>query len=192
MPIRYLLIALAIATPAHAAGQVPEPVAALAGCWSGIGVLSDKPVTAHLTVATLIPDTVVAADLVTSSEANPLDHYQAHVVLGGDSTQPGRILGTWADSFGMALAANGEGTPRGGGFDVTWFYANDNVLSRWRRFEDQLALSLVRFPRENRAAAAEEKPFADYALSRIACPGATSPPLPVPAPGKRRKARSVG
>lgn len=192
MNIRFLPLALAIATPAHAASQIPEAAAALAGCWSGIGVLSDRPVAVRLTIATLMPETLLAADLVTSAEANPLDHYQAHILLGGDATQPSRILGTWADSFGLAFAATGEGASRGGGFDVTWYYPVDNVLSRWRRFGDQLALSLVRLPREVRQGAPEEKPFADYALSRIACATAAPvAPAPPPVPNKRQKARTA-
>lgn len=188
MNYRLLPVALAClaAAPLHA-GQIPEPAAALAGCWSGIGVLSGKPVTARLTVTPIIPDTVLAADLSTTADADPLDRYQAHILLGGDTTRPNRILATWADSFGMAFTTNGEGTPSGGGFNVTFFYPADNVLSRWRRFEDQLALSLVRLPRETRPAAPEEKPFADYALSRIACPGAAA--LPTPTPNPRQKAR---
>lgn len=177
--MRFLPAALALlATPAFAAEPgtppIPAEIAALAGCWQGSGVIAGKPVDIRLAARPIVLEAMLAIDVDSRAADNPTDHYAAHILLGGNAADPARVESYFADSFGPAFAAVGQGVTRTNGFDVTYYYAADNMLNRWRRVGDQLAWSIVSQPRaasvaDRRTATAAERPFADTSMSRVAC-----------------------
>jgi hypothetical protein len=133
-----------------------------------------KPVTIAVIAKPIVQDAMLAFEVESSAVADPRDRYSAHLIFGGASKQPGKsadqIVGFWADSFGGAFAASGQGESRSDGFDVTYQYPEDAFVNRWRLSGSRLTWQIV--ARDGKGA---EKPFASYVLHREACrPAVTS------------------
>lgn len=148
------------------ATPIPASVAALSGCWEGRGEVNGKPVAIFVAAYPIVRNAMLAIEAASSAVADPDDQYAAHLVLGGVRSAAGgdRIVGSWADSFGGAFAAGGEGESRAGGFDITYRYPDGAFVNRWRVSGKDLTWRIVR-----RDAKGAEKPFADYRLEKAAC-----------------------
>jgi hypothetical protein len=148
--------------------QVPKSVVAIAGCWNGRGEVMSKPVTIAITAKLIVQDALLALDAESSAIADPTDRYSAHLIFGGTDKQPGvtadQIVGFWGDSFGGAVTATGHGESLTNGFDITYQYAENGFVNRWRISGDRLMWQIV--ARDKKGA---EKPFASYLLSKADC-----------------------
>ncbi|WP_294390548.1 hypothetical protein [uncultured Sphingomonas sp.] len=172
------MVLLAGASAAHSAepdaAPIPASVSALTGCWEGRGEVMSKPVVIFITAYPIVRGAMVALEAASSAIADPQDQYAAHLVFGGSDKQPGskvdHIVGYWADSFGGAFAATGQGESRADGFDITYHYPDDAFVNRWRFSGDQLTWRIV--ARDGKGA---EKPFASYAFHKTACRSSTDP-----------------
>ncbi len=100
--------------------------------------------------------------------ADTTDRYSAHLIFGGASKRAGtssdQVVGFWADSFGGGFSALGRGESIPGGFDITYQYADDAFVNRWRLAGGQLSWVIVA-----RDAKGVDGPFASYSLVRTAC-----------------------
>ncbi|KAK0344771.1 hypothetical protein LTR94_013075 [Friedmanniomyces endolithicus] len=153
-----LMALLLLPTAAQAAESgtiaVPEAVLALNGCWQGEGNVMGKPVPL---------DAMLALDVESSALADPKDRYAAHLIFGGtEKSHP--IIGFWADSFGGAFTALGEGESQPDGFDIDYAYPDATFVNRWRIKGAQLTWDIVARDEAN-----AEKPFASYSLHKVAC-----------------------
>lgn len=169
---------LSTSSQAHSAAPsappAPSAVTALEGCWEGRGAVMGKPVVIAVTAKPIVQDAMMALDAESSAVADPKDRYSAHLIFGGTGKRPGtaadRIVGFWADSFGGAFTAVGQGESRHDGFDITYRYPDDAFVNRWRRVGDRLTWEIVARDK-NRV----EKPFANYSLNKAACRSPTGP-----------------
>ena len=183
-----LAICLSVLGPATYAaepGSVPVPsgVTALRGCWQGTGAVMDKPVTITLVAQPIVLGAMLVVSAHSTAVADPEDRYSAQLTFGGAQRRAGMnadpVIGFWADSFGGAFAATGNGESVPGGFDITYQYPDSAFLNQWRQTGDRLTWSIIM-----RAKNGKDTTFARYILDRIPCPAADSPLTP-PAPNKR-------
>lgn len=169
---------LALAPVANAAEPgttpVPEAVRALAGCWAGLGEVMAKPVSVALTGRSIVQGAMFALDAESSAVADPGDRYSAHLLFGGTDKRAGttadQIVGFWADSFGGAFTASGQGASRSAGFDMTYLYPDYAFVNRWSFSAESLTWQIVA-----RDAKGTEKPFASYSLHKAACQPSQTP-----------------
>jgi hypothetical protein len=167
-----LIAGMAVVTASRAAPPdavpVPAAVAALKGCWRGVGEVSGKRVVVALDAEPIVQGAMFVLEVESSAVADPKDRYSAHLVLGGGAASAGQpggdVVGFWADSFGGAYTALGRGQSRPDGFDITYPYPGDDFVNRWTLSGDRLTWSIVaRNPR------GVEAPFASYVMTRSAC-----------------------
>ena len=148
---------------------VPPSVASLKGCWEGRGEVMGKAVTVSVSGKPLVQEAMFGLDAESSALADTQDRYSAHLIFGGASKQagttPDRVVGFWADSFGGGFSALGRGESVPGGFDITYQYADNAFVNRWRLTGDRLSWVIL-----TRDAKGVEGPFASYSLSRTVCP----------------------
>ena len=174
------LLLLAAATPALAQdpppAEVPAPVRALSGCWSGAGEVMGKPVVIALAARPITEGAMFLVEAESHATAEPKDRYAAHLVFGGRTAEaagePAKVSGFWIDSFGGDFTAQGEGTVRPEGFDIDYGYSTQTFINRWR-----LAGAALTWTITSRRLPGKEAPFASYRLERTACAGtrATKP-----------------
>lgn len=156
------------------APPVPSRVIALGGCWAGRGEVMGKPVTTTAVAKPIVQGAMLALDAESSALMDPSDRYSAHLIFGGAGERRGttadQIIGFWTDSFGGAFAASGRGESRPDGFDITYRYADNAFVNRWRFAGDRLTWHIT--ARDRKGA---ETPFAHYSLQKTACrtPGAS-------------------
>ncbi|QDK33710.1 hypothetical protein DM450_13185 [Sphingomonas sp. IC081] len=144
------------------AAPLPAGVSALAGCWTGKGEVMGKAVSIALTARPVALGALFTVDADSTALADPADRYAAHLTFGGAKADT--ITGYWADSFGGDYTATGHGSPRPGGFDMTYDYGADAFVNRWRIEGERLHWQIVAQSKDG-----AEKPFANYALQRTAC-----------------------
>ncbi len=171
---KLVLATLMLAVPATSSGadrtgaSLPASVAALSGCWQGRGEVNGKPVAIFVAAYPIVQNAMLAIEAASSAIADPDDQYAAHLVLGGAIRSTGaggdRIVGYWADSFGGAFAAAGQGESRTGGFDITYRYPDGDFVNHWR-----ISGATVRWQIIRRDATGIEKAFADYRLQKATC-----------------------
>jgi hypothetical protein len=145
------------------ATAVPAEIGALAGCWTGKGEVMGKAVSIALTAKPVALGALFTIDTDSSALADPADRYAAHLTFGGAKADS--ITGYWADSFGGDYTATGKGTPRPGGFDMTYDYGANAFVNRWRIEGEELSWQIVA-----QSKGGAEKPFASYRLQRTDCP----------------------
>jgi hypothetical protein len=112
-------------------------------------------------------DAMLALDVESSALADANDRYAAHLIFGGKSAPDGAaetISAFWADSFGGAFTALGEGESQPDGFDIGYAYPDATFVNRWRIDGAQLTWEIVA-----RDGANAEKAFASYTLRRTTC-----------------------
>jgi len=151
---------------------VSASVIALTGCWAGQGEVMGKPVAMAIAAKPIVQDAMLALDAESSAIEDPKDRYSAHLIFGGgeaDGAGQKRIVGFWADSFGGAFAALGDGESRADGFDISYRYPDDEFINRWRVLGDRLTWQIV--ARDKQGA---ETRFATYSLGRVECPGSAA------------------
>ncbi|RKF19185.1 hypothetical protein D6851_11945 [Altericroceibacterium spongiae] len=164
------LFTLSSATQAAEPGTAPLPQALLAtvGCWSGDGEVMGKPVTIDIAAKPIVQDAMLALDARSTATADPDDKYAAHLIFGAAARQPGapteRITGFWADSFGGAFTATGDGESHPDSFDMTYRYADNAFVNHWHISKNRLTWQIVAQDGEG-----AEKPFASYSLDRTPC-----------------------
>jgi hypothetical protein len=146
-------------------------VAKVNGCWRGLGHVGMKAVAVALRSKPILDDAMVTIDVVSNAVADPNDRYSAHLVFGGAAPRAGEhgadIVSFWSDSFGGDYTALGRGQSRPDGFDVSYEYPADTYINRWTLAGENLTWKIVA-----RDSKGQERPFADYALSRTPCPAA--------------------
>lgn len=155
---------MASAAPAAEPGAAPVPagVGALAGCWTGKGEVMGKAVSITLAARPVALGVLMTVDADSTALADPADRYAAHLTFGGAKADS--ITGFWADSFGGDYAATGHGSPRPGGFDMTYDYGADAFVNRWRIEGTQLNWQIAAQSKDG-----AEKPFASYRLTKTTC-----------------------
>jgi len=163
------LAVIALSTAAEpAAVPIPAAVAALNGCWRGVGAVGSKQVVVAIDSRLILQDAMSTVDVESSAVADPKDRYSAHLIFGGAdrhaSDQGDDIVGFWADSFGGAYTATGRGRSRQDGFDVTYPYPDSAFVNRWTLSGDRLTWTIV--ARDQKGL---EKPFASYTMTRASC-----------------------
>ncbi len=159
------LLLLPMAAQAAEPGTIAVPTAVLAlnGCWEGEGSVMGKPVSVSIRSQPITLDAMLALDVESSALADPKDRYAAHLIFGGTGkSHP--IIGFWADSFGGAFTALGEGESQPDGFDIDYAYPDATFVNRWRIKGAQLTWSIIARDEAN-----AEKPFASYSLRKVAC-----------------------
>jgi len=168
-----LVVAAASNAAEPGAAPIPAAVSALKGCWRGGGEAVSKQVVVALRAKPILQDAMFTVDVESSAVADPKDRYSAHLIFGGADRRGDRdgddITGFWADSFGGAYTALGQGKSRWNGFDVTYQYPDDAFVNRWTLSGDRLTWTIVA-----RHATGSEKAFATYAMNRASC----APPSP--------------
>lgn len=175
MTVRGLLLMLAFCSGVAFAAEpgavpVPSAVTALAGCWSGHGVVMGKPVTVMLNAHRLVLGAMMALDIESAAMKDPADRYAAHLLIGGASGQAAGgapLAGVWTDSFGGTLMTMGRGQTTHTGFVLTYPYPDASFLNQWYREGARLDWTIQAVSSEGRKTA-----FARYSLSRKPCPAA--------------------
>jgi len=172
--LNHLLIAasgLLLASAAQAQTDAPPPAAlqALQGCWHGSGTVMGKHVTLTLRAEPTALGAMIALDTTSVANADPTDRYAAHLVFGWLPPKEGRpvLTGYWADSFGGAFAAPGEGEAQAERFEMRYRFGSDTFVNRWQRSAQGLDWTIIA-----RDAAGKEQPFASYRLTAAPCPAA--------------------
>jgi hypothetical protein len=168
LPIALSGLLLASAAQARSVAPPPAALQALEGCWQGSGTVMDKPVTLTLRAAPTALGAMIALDTTSVATADVADRYAAHLVFGWLPDKAGRptsgLTGYWADSFGGAFAAPGEGEAQDQGFEMRYRFGSDTFVNRWRRTGRTLDWTIVA-----RDAVGKESPFATYRLTVTPC-----------------------
>jgi hypothetical protein len=163
---------IVVVATANAAGpgaaSVPSAVGALKGCWHGAGKAVGKQVVVSLSAKPILQNTMFTIDVESSAVTDPKDRYSAHLIFGGAGPQTGDasddITSFWADSFGGAYTALGQGRSRPDGFDATYPYPDDAYVNRWTLSGGRLTWTIIARNHER-----AEKTFAAYTLDKVAC-----------------------
>lgn len=153
-------LAVAAAGPRAAA---PDAVKRLAGCWQGEGAVRDKPVRVRLSARDAALGALFVVDVESAATGDPADRYAAHLIFAG--AEAGRIVGYWADSYGGAYTATGEGRAGPDGFDMRYAYPDATFTNRWRLTGGMLAWTITA-----RREGKPESVFAKYILRHAPCP----------------------
>ncbi|SFJ81555.1 hypothetical protein SAMN03159338_2422 [Sphingomonas sp. NFR04] len=170
--LKYLMAGsgLLLVSTAQAQDVTPQPAAlhAIEGCWQGSGSVMGKPVTLTLRAAPTALGAMIAVDTTSVATADAADRYAAHLVFGWLPAKgerlAGALTGYWADSFGGAFAAPGEGEAKAEGFEMRYRFGSDTFVNRWRRTAQALEWTIVA-----RDGAGKEQAFADYRLTATPC-----------------------
>lgn len=163
-----LLLAGAARAAEPGTPPVPAAVGLFEGCWRGEGMVLGKPTLVSLRAEPIVEQAMTLFAVESVARDDPKDRYAAHLLFAGvgapGKPAPDRVWSFWADSFGGAYTATGEGVVRADGFDVDYRYPEDVFINRWRLQSGELHWTVV-----SRAASGPEKPFATYALRHEAC-----------------------
>ncbi|WP_010542823.1 hypothetical protein [Sphingomonas elodea] len=162
---------LAFTTQAQSVAPPPAGLHAIEGCWQGNGTVMGKPVTLTLHAAPAALGAMIAVDTTSVAATDATDRYAAHLVFGWLPAKPGgpagALTGYWADSFGGAFAAPGEGEAEAQGFEMRYRFGEDIFVNRWRRMAQTLDWTIIA-----RDTAGKEQAFAAYRLKAAPCPAA--------------------
>lgn len=156
-PRMFLATALALfsapADPAHAA------LDRLSGCWDAPGEVMGKRVQTRVRGAWRLGGRYF---LLESHGLNPADPYDAAIVLGDhDKT---RLSGWWMDSFGAGYSTAGQGEVKDGVITVDYAYPDSVYANRMAPDGKGWRWTIVERKRDG-----NEKPFASYRLTPVAC-----------------------
>jgi hypothetical protein len=165
-------VGLLVASPALAAEPgtppVPAAVGLFEGCWQGEGIVLGKATRVALRARPIVERAMTLFEVDSVAAGDPKDRYAAHLLFAGAGSAaqptPERVWSFWADSFGGAFTATGEGVVRSDGFDVDYHYPEDVFVNRWRVQGRELRWTVV-----SRRGDGPEKPFAAYVLRRVSC-----------------------
>lgn len=163
-----LLAASAAVAAEPGTPPVPAAVDQFEGCWQGDGMVLGKATRVTLRARPIVERAMTLFEVESVATADPKDRYAAHLLFAGSGSAgkpaPDRVWSFWADSFGGAFTATGEGIARSDGFDVDYRYPEDVFVNRWRVQGRELRWTVV-----SRAGDGPEKPFATYVFRRASC-----------------------
>lgn len=170
--IGLMMLGATVGPPARAAEPgtppVPSAVRMFEGCWRGQGEVMGKRTLVTLRARQIVEQAMDLFEVESVTADDPADRYAAHLLFGGvvgaEGSSGERIWGFWADSFGGAYTASGQGAAHTDGFDIDYRYPDDVFVNRWR-----LTGGVLRWTVVSRAGQGPEKPFASYVMRRATC-----------------------
>lgn len=151
------------------AAPVPEQVAALSGCWEGVGSVMGKAVSIALAAKPITEGALFLVEVENVAVGDPDDRYAAHLIFGG-KTRPAEggeaatVTGFYADSFGGDGVAAGSGSVRPDGFEIAYAYPKASFVNRWTIMPNALSWTITATD-----PAGSEQAFAGYEMTRTEC-----------------------